>query len=452
MATVPTGTDRVPWCGSGYPRSVTADLVYLVAGGSLLLAVVLPDLLSRWAISAPMVLVGVGMLLGLTPLPDDLPLDPQANRAAIEHVTELVVLVALMGVGLALDRPLEVRNRDSWRRWAPTWRLLAIGMPVTIGAVALLGWAAGLAPAAALLLGSALAPTDPVLASDVQVAGPQTGDHEVDETDEVRFTLTSEAGFNDGLTFPFVYAAILLATEGAVSGWALEWLGFYLVGKIVIGVVAGVVIGRLLAYVAFRSSNRSLRVAERGESLLALAALVASYGVGEVAGGYGFLAVFVCALTFRSAERSHDYHAAMHDVAERLERLLTLFVLLVLGIALTRGLLAALDWRGVAIGLALILAIRPLAGYLALSVGPRHGPRSGDLTNPERWTIAFFGVRGVGSIYYLAYAAKEDPVLASDWLWSTIGFTIIASVLVHGVLSTPVMARLGASREKQDQS
>src|SRR5207342_1498136 len=114
-------------------------------------------------------------------------------------------------------------------------------------------------------------------------------------------------------------------------------------------------VGRALAYIAFRSSSRSLRVAERGESLLALAALIASYGVGEVVGGYGFLSVFVCAMTFRSAERSHDYHAAMHDVAERLERLLTLFVLLMLGIALTRGLLDALDWRGVCIGLALIL-------------------------------------------------------------------------------------------------
>ena len=254
-----------------------------------------------------------------------------------------------MGVGLALDRPLELRDRASWRRWAPTWRLLAIAMPLTIAAVALLGWAAGLAPAAALLLGAVLAPTDPVLASDVQVAGPQTGDHEVDETDELRFTLTSEAGLNDGLAFPFVYAAILLATEGAVSALGAG------VGRLLprrqggrSASLAGIVVGRVLAYVAFRSSSRSLRVAERGESLLALAALIASYGVGEVVGGYGFLSVFVCAMTFRSAERSHDYHAAMHEVAERLERLLTLFVLLVLGIALTRGLLDALDWRGVA--------------------------------------------------------------------------------------------------------
>jgi NhaP-type Na+/H+ or K+/H+ antiporter len=414
---------------------VTADLVYLVAGASLLLAIVLPELLDRWAVSAPMVLVGVGLLLGLTPLPDGMPLDPQENRATIEHVTELVVLVALMGVGLALDRPLELRRRESWRRWGATWRLLGIGMPLTIGAVAVLAWAAGVPPAAALLLGAALAPTDPVLASDVQVAGPQTGDHEVDEEDEVRFTLTSEAGLNDGLAFPFVYAAILLATEGAVSGWALEWVGWYLVAKVAIGAVAGIVVGRLLAYAAFRSRSRSLRVAERGESLMALAALVTAYGVGEVIGGYGFLSVFACAMTFRSAERSHDYHAAMHQVAERLERLLTLFVLLVLGIALSRGLLGSLDWRGIGIAVALVVLLRPLAGLVALR---------GCLEPGERRAVAFFGVRGIGSIYYLAYAGGEAAELGSDWLWSTVAFTIVLSVFVHGALAAPVMRRLAA--------
>ncbi len=426
---------------------MTADLAYVVIGASLLLAIVLPHLLNRWAISAPMVLVGVGMLIGLTPLPDGLPLDPQTNRVAIEHASELVIIVALMGVGLALDRPLELRDPKTWRRWSSTWRLLAIGMPITIAAIALLGWAAGLAPAVAILLGAALAPTDPVLASDVQVAGPQTGDHEVDERDELRFTLTSEAGLNDGLAFPFVYVAILLATQGAVSNWALEWVGFYLVGKIVIGVLAGLVVGKVLAYIAFRSSSRSLRVAERGESLLALAALIGSYGVGEVLGGYGFLSVFVCAMAFRSAERSHDYHAAMHEVAERLERLLTLFVLLVLGIALTRGLLEALDWRGIAIGLALILVVRPAAGVLALAPWPGRGERTSPLTRHQRWATAFFGVRGVGSIYYLAYAAGQDEALAQDWLWSTVAFTVVASVLIHGVLATPVMARVDPARE-----
>ncbi|MET3961022.1 NhaP-type Na+/H+ or K+/H+ antiporter [Marmoricola sp. OAE513] len=416
---------------------MNADLVYVVAGVGLLLTIVLPTLLHRWALSAPMVLIVVGMTLGLSPLPDGLPLDPTANRSAIEHVTELTVIVSLMGVGLALDRPLGL-NRGSWRSWGSTWRLLAIAMPLTIGAVFALGTALGLGAAAALLLGSVLAPTDPVLASDVQVAGPQTeDDREVEETDELRFALTSEAGLNDGLAFPFVYAAVFIALgTTSPSAW-FEWVGFYAVGKVVLGVAVGVATGKLLATIAFRSASRSLRVAERGESLTALAALVLAYGVAEVAQGYGFLAVFACAMTFRSAERTHDYHAAMHEVTERLERLLTLFLLLVLGIAVSRGLLEHLDWRGVAIGLSLILVIRPLAGVLALRRDPR-------LDRGQRWAVAFFGVRGIGSIYYLAYAAGEAPRLGSDWMWSTVAFTIIVSVAVHGVLAVPLLRRVGA--------
>lgn len=424
---------------------MTADLAYLIAGASLLLAVLLPDLLRRWAVSSPMVLVAVGMLIGTLPITDGLPLDVNENQALIEHATELCVIVALMGVGLALDRPLWIRRPGTWWTWAATWRLLLVAMPLCIAGVALLGWWAGLAPAAAVLLGAVLAPTDPVLASDVQVAGPQTGDHEVDETDELRFTLTSEAGLNDGLAFPFVYLAIVIGA-GATAGDWVEWVGFYLVAKVLIGVAAGILVGHLLAHIAFRSESEALRVAERGESLLALAALVTAYGVAEVAQGYGFLAVFACAMTFRDAERSHDYHAAMHEVAERLERLLTLFVLLALGIALTRGLLDELDWRGVAIGLALLLVIRPLAGFVSLAGVGADGPtpERAQLTTAQKWAAAFFGVRGVGSLYYLAYAAGEMEV--SDWLWATTTFTIVASVFLHGVLATPVMRHVDPDR------
>jgi NhaP-type Na+/H+ or K+/H+ antiporter len=426
---------------------VTADLTFLVAGLSLLLAVVLPDLVSRWALSAPIVLVAVGLLLGLTPLPDGLPLDPQRNQATIEHVTELAVIVSLMGVGLALDRPLRWRDRSSWAAWSPTWRLLVVAMPLSIAAIALLGWGLGLAPAVAVLLGAVLAPTDPVLASDVQVAGPRTGDDSADEDDEVRFALTSEAGLNDGLAFPFVMAAVLLATEGPITGWWATWVAWYVVGKALVGLAVGVGVGWALARVAFRSPRRALRVAERGESLLAIAALVTAYGLAEVASGYGFLSVFACAMAFRSAERAHEYHAAMHEVVERLERLLTLFVLLVLGIALTRGLLGSLDWRGVVVAVALVALVRPVAGLVALSSWHRDERAPGGLSRVERLATAFFGVRGVGSIYYLAFASGRSEELDQNWLWSTVAFTIVLSVLVHGVLSAPLMRRVEAARE-----
>jgi hypothetical protein len=222
-------------------------------------------------------------------------------------------------------------------------------MPLTIAGVALLAWGPlGVAAPAAVLLGAALAPTDPVLASDVQVEGPtlEGAVDEIDEDDEVRFALTSEAGLNDGLAFPFVYAAIFLASVGSVSQWWAGWLAWELVGKVVVGVLVGVAVGWVLARIAFRAPARSLRLAEVGEPLLALAALLLAYGASEVAGGYGFLAVFACALTVRAAERDHDYQRHMHDVIDRLETLLTLVVLLGLGFALTNGLLAHLDWRG----------------------------------------------------------------------------------------------------------
>ncbi len=427
---------------------MSPELVYLLLGGSLLLAAVLPQALHRWALSAPIVLVATGMVVGLLPTAGDVELDPVAVRPVVEHLTEVSVLVALMGVGLALDRPLRWRSRESWRAWSPAWRLLGIAMPLTIGAVALLAWGPlGVALPAAVLLGAALAPTDPVLASDVQVEGPtlEGDEEEIDETDEVRFALTSEAGLNDGLAFPFVYAAIFLASVGPASEWLLGWLAWELVGKVVLGVLAGVVVGWGLVRLAFRAPARSLRLAEVGEPLLALSALLLAYGAAELTGGYGFLAVFACALTVRSFERDHEYHRHMHDVISRLEVLLTLVVLLGLGFAITNGLLAHLDRRGVVVAVVLVLVIRPVAGYLSF-LGHRTQVGTSGLDHRERLAVAFFGVRGVGSIYYVAYAAGAATFPEERWLWSTVGFTVALSVVVHGILATPVMRRLDAQR------
>ena len=433
---------------------MTADLVYVLAGMSLLLAVLLPVLLDRIAVSAPMVLLLVGALIGLLPQFRGMDVDPRDHPAFTEHLTEITVVVALMGVGLALDRPLDLRKPRTWHGWGTTWRLLGIAMPLCIASVALLGWAFGLAPAAAILLGAVLAPTDPVLASDVQVAGPTSGAQlapeevsEIDERDEVRFALTSEAGLNDGLAFPFVYFAIMLATMGPLSEWGLSWFAWELVGKIVVGVAVGAVVGWGLAKVAFRSSRPRLRLAETGEPLLALAAVLLSYGLAEVSGGYGFLSVFACGMALRSAERGHEYHAHMHGVVERLERLLTLAVLLLLGVAMTNGLLQSLTWEAVALSVCLVFVFRPLAGWLSLGMrAPKPRPGSHALGARERRATALLGVRGVGSLYYIAYGTNQADFGNTELLWATVAFTVALSVFVHGVAAKPVMRRLDADR------
>ena len=430
---------------------MTGAAVYLILGLALLVAIVLPQATRRIALSPPMVLVALGMLVGLLPLPDGVSLEPEDHRTLIAHVTEFTVLVALMGVGLAIDRVLDLRSWRSWRTWSPVWRLLAVTMPATILGVAVLGWwVAGLAPAVALLLGSALAPTDPVLASDVQVGEPLTEDLEEDERpdrdDDIRFALTAEAGLNDGLAFPFVHLALLLLAGGFTALDAGAWLGWYLLGKIVLGVAVGLVAGWLLGRQAFHARREHLRLAEQGEPLLALAGLLAAYGAAELVGGYGFLAVFTCAMRLRAAERGHSYQRAMHGVVERLERLMTLMVLLVLGMAMTHGLLEHLDWRGVVVAVGLVLVVRPLAGYAAVAALPRADHLDGGLDRGEQLAVAFFGVRGVGSLYYLGYATSHQVLPDEPWLWSTVAFTVIVSVLLHGVTATPAMARLDARR------
>ncbi|MGN9777336.1 cation:proton antiporter [Micromonospora sp. H33] len=407
------------------------DVAYAVVGLGALLAGILPRVLERRPLSMPIAFLGLGMLIFLLPtgLPEP---DPLAHRDIATHLTEIGVIVALMGAGLKIDRPL------SWRRWSSTWRLLAIAMPLCIAAVALLGWWwAGLVPAAALLLGAALAPTDPVLAADVQVGEPTDIE---DSEDEVRFALTSEAGLNDGLAFPFVYAAIAIATTSlAPADWLAHWVTVDLLWKVAAGASGGWLIGWLLGKLFFRAPSE-LRLARHAEGFLALAATFLAYGLVELLGGYGFLAVFVAARAIRAAERTHEFHSVLHDFAEQVERLLAVLLLLLFGGAVVGGLLGALTWTAAAVGLALVFVIRPLVGWLSLRGAPGRPA--------EHWVIALFGIRGVGSLYYLAYATTKADFPQVDLLWATVGLVVVVSVVVHGIAATPVMQLLDRSGER----
>ncbi|WP_328460254.1 cation:proton antiporter [Actinoplanes sp. NBC_00393] len=402
-----------------------SDVVFALIGVGALLAGILPRLVERRPLSMPIAFLGLGMLVFGLPL--NLPeADPLAHAKLTEHLTEVGVIVALMGAGLKIDRPFGVR------RWASTGRLLIIAMPVTIAAMAFLGWWwVGLVPASALLLGAAMAPTDPVLASDVQVGEPTD---EEDSEDEVRFALTSEAGLNDGLAFPFVYAAIAMAIGGS---WFGEWVLKDVLYKGAVGLVGGIVIGHLLGKLFFRAKRDALRLARHSEGFLALAATFLAYGLVEVIGGYGFLAVFVAARAIRAAERSHEYHQVLHDFAEQTERLLTVLLLLLLGGAVVSGLLAPLTWQAALAGLFLIFLVRPLAAFASLRGAPG--------TTAEHWVIAVFGIRGIGSFYYLAYAMTHADFASADLLWATAGFVVVVSVVLHGIAATPVMRHLDHS-------
>ncbi|MBU8859986.1 MULTISPECIES: cation:proton antiporter [unclassified Micromonospora] len=407
------------------------DVAFALLGVGALLAGVLPRVLKRRPLSMPIAFLGLGMLVFV--LPTGLPTpDPLRWPELATHLTEVGVIVALMGAGLKIDRPL------SWARWSSTWRLLAIAMPLCIAAVALLGWWwAGLVPAAALLLGAALAPTDPVLASDVQVGEPTDVE---DSEDEVRFALTSEAGLNDGLAFPFVYAAIAIATTGlAPSGWLAEWFAVDVLYKLGVGVGGGLLVGWLLGKLFFRAPSE-LRLARHSEGFLALAATFLAYGLVEVIGGYGFLAVFVAARAIRAAERTHEFHSVLHDFAEQVERLLTVLLLLLFGGAVIGGLLAPLTWPAALVGLALVLVIRPLAGWLSLRGAPGKPA--------EHWVISLFGIRGVGSFYYLAYATSKTDFPQADLVWATVGLVVVVSVVAHGIAATPVMQLLDREGER----
>ncbi|MEW2327031.1 cation:proton antiporter [Micromonospora chersina] len=407
------------------------DVAFALVGVGALLAGILPRVLERRPLSMPIAFLGLGMLVFL--LPTGLPTpDPLRWPELTTHLTEIGVIVALMGAGLKIDRPL------SWARWSSTWRLLAVAMPLCIAAVALLGWWwAGLVPAAALLLGAALAPTDPVLASDVQVGEPTDVE---DSEDEVRFALTSEAGLNDGLAFPFVYAAIAIATTSlAPADWLAHWLAVDVLYKLAVGVGGGLLVGWLLGKLFFRAPSE-LRLARHAEGFLALAATFLAYGLVEVIGGYGFLAVFVAARAIRAAERTHEFHSVLHDFAEQVERLLTVLLLLLFGGAVIGGLLAPLTWPAALVGLALVFVIRPLAGWLSLRGAPGRPA--------EHWVISLFGIRGVGSFYYLAYATSKTDFPQADLVWATVGLVVVVSVVVHGIAATPVMQLLDREGER----
>lgn len=404
--------------------------ILLAAGGALII-------LSHWVprffsgrepAAAPLlILTGFAAWALIPGLPD--PIDPTTSPLIWERVSELAVIIGLFGTGLRIDR---LTGR---KLWVPTARLLLIAMPLTITALALFGWtAAGMTLSGALLLGAVLAPTDPVLAGDVQVGPPlEGGEH------PVRFALTTEAGLNDGLAFPFVHLGIMIAAAGAVSfGLVGEWLARDVLYRIVVGAVAGAALGWLLGKILF-DWPKGNALSQTQSGVIGFAGVLIAYGGAELVEGYGFIAAFVTGLVLRR-EESHDrYHERLHSFVEALEHTLTALLLIAIG-SVVPVLWPYLDWSHALIGLALIFAIRPLSAWASLA--------GSGLAGRERLVVAFYGVRGIGSIYYLAYAGHQVELADEAALWATVIFTVVVSVFVHGMTAGIAVERATGGPER----
>ena len=277
-------------------------------GLAILVAFWLPRFVSGREPAASALLILAGFVAFLPFAEVRAALDPVGQPRGWEIMAELCVIVGLFGTGLRIDR---LARRAQW--W-PTVRLLLIAMPLCIAALALFGWfAAGMTFAGALLLGAVLAPTDPVLAADVAVGPPlEGGEH------PVRYTLTTEAGLNDGLAFPFVHLGILVAGAGAIT-WDLagDWVLRDVLYRVAVGGLSGAAVGWLLGKLLFDwPSENALSKTESG--VIAFAGVLLAYGATELVEGYGFIAAFVAGVTLRRSESHHDFHKRLHDFSESL--------------------------------------------------------------------------------------------------------------------------------------
>ena len=403
------------------------DAFYTVMGLALFGLTFQPALARYKWFNLPLFYVAFGMLFGGVYMARIDPLDGGWESVVIEHASELIVIISLAGAGLAID------TKAGWRSWNPTWRLLMVTMPLTIGAVALLGhsWL-GLSIPAALLLAAALAPTDPVLARSVQVSPPGQ------EEEPMEVALTAEAGLNDGLAFPFVYLAIHAAAIGVGQmfegeAWFWSWLGFDFAYRVAMGVAVGWVVGWGISRIVFSRFGDGSNGAWNAVVVI-LAATLLSYGITEAVDGYGFLAVFVAVRAGRSRTRGTDqegYEKFVHHGAEQLEAILLAILLLWLGTFVAGGALAGLTWQEVAFAFALVLVLRPLAGLLGLM--------GHDCTRMSRRQVAFFGLRGMGSVFYIAYAQNAAEFADIDAVWRIAAVTILVSIVIHGYAANLVL-------------
>ncbi len=398
------------------------NLIMLILGLAALSMAWMPVISRKTKVSYSIlfVLLGAGMfaiLDKILPMPH-----PLKNNETTLHLTELVVIISLMGTGLRIDEPFSLKT------WRIPFRLVSVTMVLSIAIVTLISvYVLGLPWASALLLGAVLAPTDPVLASDVQVGPPNTPD-----PNAVKFNLTAEAGMNDGSAFPFTWLAILVARGLGDLPNLLDWGMFYLVYKIVAALAIGWLFGKALGWMLFVLPKKK-QGWKTADGLVSLAATLVIYSITEALQGYGFIAVFVTAVSLRNFELTHQLHKRLHDFIDQMERILVAVVLLLFGGSLIENLLSPLTLGMFVFALCFVFLIRPLTAYMVLNRRMKRG---------EKLAVAFFGIKGIGSFYYLSFALSEEKFADPDILWAITGCIVLISIIIHGLTATTVLEKL----------
>ena len=427
----------------------------LIVGALLTTAALSGTLLKRLPLSITMFYLAAGYGLGPAGL-DLIAINPMTHTVLLERLAEVAVLISLFAVGLKLGLPL------SNKAWQMPLRLAVTSMMLTIAMVAVVGLALGLSLGAAILLGAILAPTDPVLASDVQVI-------EANDRDRLRFSLSGEGALNDGAAFPFVMLGLGLLGLHDLGTWGWRWFAidvlWSIAGGLLIGGALGAAIGRLVVYL--RSQHKeSIGLDE----FLALGLIGLTYGLAVISHASGFLAVFAAGLALQRVGKStqkipaaavttagllskeeeeklathSDYASAylMHEVQgfnERLERIAEVALVLLIGAMLSY---TAFSAGALWLLLLLLLLIRPISVWLGLMGTP--------ISRDQRVLISWFGIRGIGSIYYVMYAINHGlPQTLAEEIMAYTLITVAVSIVLHGISVTPLMDRYARRKARR---
>jgi sodium/hydrogen antiporter len=404
-------------------------IIDLLVIGLLLLGVTLGSgWIARLPLSFAIIYLVVGIFLGPYGLGlIQLRQNGVFNAELLERLAEFVVIISVFSCGLKIIHPLRL---DVWNITA---RLIVFLMPISIFALAAVGKLfLGMSWGEAILLGAILAPTDPVLASEVQLI-------DTNDQDELRFGLTSEGGLNDALAFPFVYFGIYTLKDDNWGNWLQDWITVDLIWAIAAGIIMGIIIPKAIVLIDQKIQKRR-SADELMEDFVAISIILITYSLTEVVNGYGFLAVFVAGLVVQRSYRNSEKPIAQLEFIERLEKFLEVGTILLLGSILLFEPMLKFATQSLLVIICLFLIIRPLGVWIS-TLGKRPLDSSRRKLHPiTRFLFGWFGIRGVGSLYYLAYAfghgLEGAPAEKIAWITYT---TIVVSVVLHGISSTPLM-------------